>query len=181
MSTFTYKRIEGLTYAAYAVADKALGDLGRIDKFVQRRGRGIPDRIGWKATGADGFIAHEGSNCAPTRLLAAQRLREHAALRKTYPFMQIVLFIDFMPMEDDMVARRAIPTPIPVQEHQIRRVWTLPRWRDRSSPPELPFHPSHNINAFAEDYIHDWNIHKGMFRYASRATDAPAWVLIELH
>lgn len=56
-----------------------------------------------------------------------------------------------------------------------KRIWTL--FGEKS--PELPFVPVHNVNAFLEDFVHDWNWAGGKLRYYSRVTDRPVWILLE--
>jgi hypothetical protein len=90
---------------------------------------------------------------------------------------QKLLFIKFGPANGRPLAP-AIPVPLP--EGEPDRVWTLFRETDENKPPALPIVPAHRVNAFMEDYMHDWNVdHKGNFRYASRVTDQPVWVLLE--
>lgn len=72
--------------------------------------------------------------------------------------------------------KRAFPFAV---TGQPKRVWTLFRECDEASKPVLPIVPIHRANAFLEDYVHDWNIHNGMFQYGSRVTDEPVWVLLE--
>lgn len=72
---------------------------------------------------------------------------------------------------------------IPGESTKPARVWTL---CDKVS---LPFHPQHGQNAFLEDFAHDWSWIEGQkrhegssvraFRYFSRVTDPPVWVLLE--
>lgn len=95
------------------------------------------------------------------------------------PQEQHLLFIDFHP-KDDRPVRMAVPIAVPWREDQIARVWTLYQYTDPDVRPALPYKPVHRVNAFGEDYIHDWNIDRGFFRYASRITDEPVWVLVEL-
>lgn len=59
------------------------------------------------------------------------------------------------------------------------RVWTLFTQKDSESPPELPIAPTHNLNAFLEDRVHDWNWAKGRFRYGSRVAKGKVWLLLE--
>jgi len=59
------------------------------------------------------------------------------------------------------------------------RVWTLYDFTDPNVKPELPYNPVHHVNAFLEDYVHDWNVNNGVFRYYSRAVRDKVWVLIE--
>jgi hypothetical protein len=69
--------------------------------------------------------------------------------------------------------------PIPYDGARPKTVWSLYMETDPEKTPELPYHPKHNVNAFIEDYIHDWNITSGMFRYYSRVTEGGCWVLFE--
>ena len=69
---------------------------------------------------------------------------------------------------------RAAPVPL---AQKPSRVWTLLRHTSAEPAPELPFRPSRST--ILEDYVHDWHWHKGMFRYYSRVTDKPVWVLLE--
>lgn len=73
----------------------------------------------------------------------------------------------------------APPVPVEFSERDIKQVWTLYLHRDQFAPPALPFRPVHHHNAFAEDFVHDWNVRKGHFRYASRAIDGGVWLLLE--
>ncbi len=50
------------------------------------------------------------------------------------------------------------------------RIWTLYQHMDPDVKPELPYTPTHGMNAFLEDYVHDWNHQKGVLRYYSRGT-----------
>lgn len=93
---------------------------------------------------------------------------------------QQLLFIDFHPLKEGMSCRRAKPCPVTFQERDVRQVWTLFHYTNSDQPPPLPFTPIHRVNAFAEDLIHDWNIYAGNFVYASRITDEPVWVLVNL-
>lgn len=94
------------------------------------------------------------------------------------PPKQHLLFIEFGPAEGRPLAP-AKPVPVAFKERDVAQVWTLFRHTDPDEPPLLPFQPVHRVNAFAEDLIHDWNIdHLGRFRYASRVTDQPVWVLV---
>lgn len=68
---------------------------------------------------------------------------------------------------------------VPFKGEEPSRVWTLYTFRDPDVKPPLPFSPVHHHNAFLEDYMHDWNVFKGAFRYASRALDGGVWLLLE--
>lgn len=93
---------------------------------------------------------------------------------------QILIFIEFLPPEG-RPCNPAKPVRVDFGERDIKNVWTLYRNTDKSNPPALPYVPVHRQNAFLEDWMHDWNIDsKGRFRYASRITDEPVWVLVEL-
>lgn len=59
------------------------------------------------------------------------------------------------------------------------RTWTLPRERNETTPPALPFYPVHGLNAALEDMEHDWKVQGGIFRYSSRSTEGECWVLLE--
>jgi hypothetical protein len=61
-----------------------------------------------------------------------------------------------------------------------KRVWTLYHFSDPSIPPGLPYQPQHNVNAFMEDYVHDWVMTPGVFHYKSRVCEGGVWVLLEL-
>lgn len=67
---------------------------------------------------------------------------------------------------------------VPFEGPEPKQVWTLFRCTDETKPPELPFRPVHRVNAFAEDYVHDWNVFRGKFRYASRVCDGGVWLLL---
>lgn len=87
---------------------------------------------------------------------------------------QELRFIEF---EDvGAFAPRAIRVPL---DRKPTRVWTLFRFTRKDQPPTLPFVPQHRTNAWLEDYVHDWNIHAGLFCYGSRVTDEPVWILLE--
>lgn len=61
------------------------------------------------------------------------------------------------------------------------RVWTLyANIGDPSNKPGAPVPPTHHVNAFLEDFIHDWNIQGGdTLRYYSRAIESEVWILVE--
>jgi len=71
------------------------------------------------------------------------------------------------------------PAPAVDLPEKPSRVWTLFRHTDENEPPELPIVPSHFHNAFLEDYVHDWKWRNGKFRYFSRVTEGPVWLLLE--
>lgn len=68
---------------------------------------------------------------------------------------------------------------IPFTDPEPHRVWTLFMEKDESKPPKLPITPVHRVNAFMEDYVHDWNVFRGKFLYASRIEDGGVWLLLE--
>jgi hypothetical protein len=78
-------------------------------------------------------------------------------------------------------AMKADPVPCP---HEPSRIWTLFREEDETKPPTLPIVPVHRVNAFSEDYVHDWNWRRpgrgpAMLDYFSRIADGPVWILLE--
>ena len=73
--------------------------------------------------------------------------------------------------------------PVPCAE-EPSRIWTLFNETDETKPPALPIVPVHRVNAFAEDYVHDWNWRRhgrgpAMLDYFSRVVDGPVWILLE--
>ena len=58
------------------------------------------------------------------------------------------------------------------------RVWTL-YLEGYGKTPTLPIVPQHHVNAFLEDYVHDWNWHSGKFVYFSRVARDRVWILVE--
>jgi hypothetical protein len=60
-------------------------------------------------------------------------------------------------------------------------MWTLYPHMDESQPPTLPYQPQHNVNAFLEDRVHDWDWSGGRLRYYSRVVNAQegVWLLLE--
>ena len=101
--------------------------------------------------------------------------------KKIKTYRQELVFVKFGPAEGRPLAP-ALPVALPVAlpNGEPDRVWTLFKETDETRPPTLPIVPMHRHNAFAEDYMHDWNMDmKGRFRYASRITDEPVWVLLE--
>ncbi len=92
------------------------------------------------------------------------------------PPRQVLVFIrDWLPPADAGCPHRAVPIEVPEEPSDV---WTLANERDESHPPALPIVPIHGVNAFAEDPGHDWKWRKGQFRYFSRVTDEPVWVLL---
>ena len=61
------------------------------------------------------------------------------------------------------------------------RLWTLYPHMDEQEPPTAPYIPQHNVNAFLEDRIHDWDWSGGKLRYYSRVIGAQegVWLLLE--
>lgn len=65
-----------------------------------------------------------------------------------------------------------------------KRVWTLFRHEEEMDAPTFPFRPVHRVNAFLEDYVHDWNdvfVKPGIVEldYFSRVADRPVGILLE--
>lgn len=93
---------------------------------------------------------------------------------------QLLLFIEFGD-KGDRFARPSTPQLVNFKEDDVKYVWTLYTETDKDKKPSLPLKPVHHQGAFLEDRIHDWNIDsKGRFKYGSRVTDEPVWVLVEL-
>lgn len=44
---------------------------------------------------------------------------------------------------------------------------------------KLPIQPKHNVNAFMEDFLHDWRYKDGWLHYFSRVVGQGVWLLIE--
>jgi len=63
-------------------------------------------------------------------------------------------------------------------EH-ILRVWTVSTHRDPKTPLELPMVPQHRVNAFLEDYSHDWRRFGKRIKLGSRVCDNRVWLLVE--
>jgi hypothetical protein len=77
---------------------------------------------------------------------------------------------------------RAKRVPLPLG--RPKKIWTLFRHEAESDSPSLPFRPVHRVNAFLEDYVHDWNdvfVEPGKVEldYFSRVVDRPVWLLLE--
>lgn len=70
-----------------------------------------------------------------------------------------------MPKGKD-VGAFALKCEAPYTGERPSRVWTL-------------IVPRHNVNAFVEDEMHDWNIRNEVFRYASRVSEGSVWLLLE--
>lgn len=87
---------------------------------------------------------------------------------------QVVLFLkDWYKPGSAMKARN-----VPLKE-KPDVLWTLFRETDLASPPKLPIVPVVRINAWPEDYLHDWNWRRGELIYSSRCADGPVWILLE--
>lgn len=79
---------------------------------------------------------------------------------------------------------RTIVAPIDVDFIEKERpymLWTLFLHEDINNPPNLPIIPRHHINAFREDYVHDWNCYndKKILKYYSRVSTGNHWALLE--
>lgn len=65
----------------------------------------------------------------------------------------------------------------PILPHQI---WTLYHYTDELTRPHLPYVATHNVNAFLEAYVHDWNDDPdGYLQYHTRILDRSVWILLE--
>jgi len=100
-------------------------------------------------------------------------------VKQTAPsYRQEVLFLKEWYQPGSVPKARPVVCPV-----EPDRVWTLFRHEDEAEPPILPMVPLHHINAFAEDYMHDWNWRVvkgvGMLDYSSRVADRPVWILLE--
>ena len=70
--------------------------------------------------------------------------------------------------------------PFVPMDRKPKRVWTLiGNFETEEDLPKLPMVPQHMVNAFMEDYIHDWMWRKGHFRYGSRVSGGEQWLLLE--
>ena len=58
-------------------------------------------------------------------------------------------------------------------------LWTLYHYNEESIKPILPYIARHNISAFLESSIHDYDIRNGNLYYYSRITDGNVWLLLE--
>lgn len=77
------------------------------------------------------------------------------------------------------IGHRTPPVDVPGEQEKPARVWTLYRHTDPDAPPPLPFVPRHHVNAFLEDYVHDWTWRAGRLHYGSRAVPGKVWLLLE--
>lgn len=74
---------------------------------------------------------------------------------------------------------RNVPLVIEQGTARTLRIWTLIQFSDPNVVPPLPIVPAHNVNAFLEDYVHDWNHSKNVLRYYSRVVHSQVWILVE--
>jgi hypothetical protein len=74
---------------------------------------------------------------------------------------------------------RHVELPGPERTAVNTRVWTLYPYSDPDVRPELPYQPVHNVNAFLEDYVHDWTHRQGILQYGSRVSGGKIWILVE--
>lgn len=88
---------------------------------------------------------------------------------------QVLLFLSEWYKPGSVMAAKPVPLP---PEGKPSCLWTLCD-NDPRCVPDLPFHPHHNVNAFLEDFIHDWNIRCGELIYRSRVAHGPTWILLE--
>lgn len=79
---------------------------------------------------------------------------------------------------NDRSIPRALPIPMSSNERPTR-LWTLFMYTEKNYPPTLPFVPQHRLNAFLEDWSHDYVIEKKTLRYHSRIAYCPVWILLE--
>lgn len=87
---------------------------------------------------------------------------------------QVVLFLaDWYKPGSVMKARN-----VPLLE-KPDAIWTLLHETDPNKPPKLPIVPRIRVNAFPEDYVHDWNWRRGELIFSSRVADGPVWILLE--
>lgn len=91
---------------------------------------------------------------------------------------QELVFVEFYDRKPGMPSKRAKPIALPDDEVPAR-IWTLYKELDSDKRPKLPYHPVHNHNAFAEDYVHDWDVRDRKLHYYSRITETPMWLLLE--
>lgn len=100
-----------------------------------------------------------------------------------YTRQEVVFLKDWIPAGQPGAGCVNKAKRVPIAERP-GRVWTLYRESDENKPPVLPIIPVHNVNAFLEDYVHDWNEVRGkdgklMLDYSSRVIDRPVWILLE--
>ena len=69
--------------------------------------------------------------------------------------------------------------PIPYKGEKPKKLWTLYEELYSNRRPQLPYKPVHLVNAFLEDYVHDWDINNGFLHYYSRVTNGGNWALLE--
>lgn len=72
-------------------------------------------------------------------------------------------------------ARIKVPYSGPVP----KRLWTLFMYFDENQLPSDSIYPRHNVNAFLEDRIHDWDVRNGALHYYSRISQGGNWLLLE--
>jgi hypothetical protein len=68
---------------------------------------------------------------------------------------------------------------VPYKGEVPSKLWTLYPHTSEATPPELPYTPIHNENAFLEDPHHDWRIVKEGLNYYSRVSEGGVWLLLE--
>jgi len=121
------------------------------------------------ACNGSGYYDHNGSpkcgSCGGTG--------KRAAKKSSNPRQEVLFLSDWYKPGMVMKARN-----VPLKE-EPDGLWTLFREKNPSNPPKLPIVPVARINAWPEDYIHDWNWRRGELIYSSRCADGPVWILLE--
>ena len=87
----------------------------------------------------------------------------------------------WIPVGRDLGGESLVCDPVPYAGKQPSKVWTLFREDNPDKKPELPYPPIHHLNAFLEDWLHDWDLVGGMFKYYSRASEGGVWLLLEFY
>jgi hypothetical protein len=87
----------------------------------------------------------------------------------------------WIPIGRDLGGESLVCDPVPYAGKKPSKVWTLFMEEDPDKKPELPYHPAHLQNAFIEDWLHDWDLVGGMFKYYSRVSEGGVWLLLEFY
>lgn len=84
-------------------------------------------------------------------------------------------------MQQEVLWVPGSPSWTPLEGERPFRLWTLYQCTDPQVHPVLPFVPQHNVNAFLEDHMHDWILHRGKLKYFSRVVGPGegVWLLLE--
>lgn len=120
-----------------------------------------------------------GAPMAKTPAQLDREIAENLSAPRLTLGRQRLLFIRFAPA-NTFSGVRVVPVPVDFRQADVAAVWTLPHETDPNNPPVLPYFPTHQHNAFAEDVGHDWRVVDGKFRYGSRTMDRDGWVLVEM-